>query len=59
MPILSSPRPCIGVLLTQTNPLVQQLVLVVGGFGRNNYLYGKIDEYCQRRGIQTRRPGFP
>ncbi|KAK3899799.1 hypothetical protein C8A05DRAFT_46227 [Staphylotrichum tortipilum] len=36
-----------------------QLVLVVGGFGRNQYLYRKIDEYCQGRGIQTRRPGFP
>lgn len=46
--------------LTDTyKPLHQQLVLVVGGFGRNDYLYRRIEEYCQGRGIQARRPGFP
>jgi len=36
-----------------------KLVLVVGGFGRNAYLYSKIEEYARARGIQTRRPKFP
>jgi hypothetical protein len=35
-----------------------KMILVVGGFGRNAYLYKKIEEYAQARGIQTRRPMF-
>lgn len=35
------------------------MVLVVGGFGRNAYLYRKIEEYCKERGIGTRTPQFP
>ncbi|KAK6356035.1 hypothetical protein TWF718_000409 [Orbilia javanica] len=36
-----------------------KMVLVVGGFGRNQYLYRKIKEYCSTRGIETRQPKFP
>ncbi|KAH7141116.1 hypothetical protein EDB81DRAFT_692772 [Dactylonectria macrodidyma] len=36
-----------------------KMVIVVGGFGRNAYLYKKIEEYAQARGIQTRRPKNP
>ncbi|KAK6337277.1 hypothetical protein TWF730_002683 [Orbilia blumenaviensis] len=36
-----------------------KMVLVVGGFGRNKYLYRKIQEYCSTRGIGTRQPKFP
>ncbi|KAM7198281.1 hypothetical protein V8F33_005072 [Rhypophila sp. PSN 637] len=36
-----------------------KMVFVVGGFGRNPYLYKKIQEYCSQRGIQTRQPPFP
>jgi hypothetical protein len=36
-----------------------KMVLVVGGFGRNPYLYLKIQEYCAARGISTRQPMNP
>ncbi|KAK4161725.1 hypothetical protein QBC43DRAFT_357267 [Cladorrhinum sp. PSN259] len=36
-----------------------KMVFVVGGFGRNPYLYRKIQEYCQQRGIGTRQPPRP
>ncbi|KAK6499972.1 hypothetical protein TWF481_010329 [Arthrobotrys musiformis] len=36
-----------------------KMVLVVGGFGRNQYLYRKIKEYCSAKGIETRKPKFP
>ncbi|KAH8898759.1 actin-like ATPase domain-containing protein [Thozetella sp. PMI_491] len=36
-----------------------QAVFVVGGFGLNNYLFQKIQEYCKSRSIQTRRPKHP
>ncbi|KAH8659361.1 hypothetical protein BGZ60DRAFT_382721 [Tricladium varicosporioides] len=36
-----------------------RMVIVVGGFGRNNYLYNRISEYCEQRGILTRRPAAP
>ncbi|KAK0726065.1 hypothetical protein B0H67DRAFT_480099 [Lasiosphaeris hirsuta] len=35
------------------------MVFVVGGFGRNPYLYRKVQEYCSQRGIGTRQPQFP
>ncbi|KUJ23235.1 uncharacterized protein LY89DRAFT_574266 [Mollisia scopiformis] len=31
----------------------------VGGFGRNEYLYSKIVEYCKDRNMLTSRPSFP
>ncbi len=36
-----------------------KMVFVVGGFGRNQYLYSKIQEYCEGKDIQTRLPMFP
>ncbi|KAF3129560.1 hypothetical protein TWF703_008847 [Orbilia oligospora] len=36
-----------------------KMVLVVGGFGRNEYLYRKIKEYCSSIGTEIRRPRFP
>jgi tRNA A37 threonylcarbamoyltransferase TsaD len=36
-----------------------KMVLVVGGFGRNEYLYGKVVDYCRQRGIETRQPLAP
>ncbi|KAK3997750.1 hypothetical protein QBC44DRAFT_228707 [Cladorrhinum sp. PSN332] len=36
-----------------------KMVFVVGGFGRNPYLYRKVQEYCQQRGIETRQPPRP
>jgi hypothetical protein len=36
-----------------------KMVLVVGGFGRNAYLYKRIETYCSARGIVTRQPKFP
>ena len=36
-----------------------KMVLVVGGFGRNDYLYKKVQEYCQPRKIGTLRPKSP
>jgi len=35
------------------------MVFVVGGFGRNPYLYRKVQEYCSQRGIGTRQPQNP
>ncbi|KAK3358272.1 hypothetical protein B0T24DRAFT_139256, partial [Lasiosphaeria ovina] len=32
---------------------------VVGGFGRNQYLYHKIGEYCSQRGIEIQQPKNP
>ncbi|KAI9764517.1 MAG: hypothetical protein M1839_005887 [Geoglossum umbratile] len=36
-----------------------KFVLLVGGFGRSEYLYAKVQEYCTARGFEVRRPGFP
>ncbi|KAK3332846.1 hypothetical protein B0T19DRAFT_448679 [Cercophora scortea] len=36
-----------------------KMVFVVGGFGRNRYLYRRIQEYCKERGIETRQPAWP
>jgi hypothetical protein len=36
-----------------------QTVFVVGGFGRNQYLFSRIKDYCEAKGIQARQPGFP
>ncbi|KAK6544698.1 hypothetical protein TWF694_001384 [Orbilia ellipsospora] len=36
-----------------------KMVFVVGGFGRNPYLYSQIQDYCNKRGIETRQPMFP
>lgn len=36
-----------------------KMVFLVGGFGKNHYLYKTIEEYCSRRHIQTRRPLNP
>jgi hypothetical protein len=35
------------------------MVIVVGGFGRNPYLFKKISEYCEKRRILARKPTFP
>ncbi|KAF2685161.1 actin-like ATPase domain-containing protein [Lentithecium fluviatile CBS 122367] len=35
-----------------------KMVLVVGGFGRNAYLFKKIEEYCRERDILARKPNF-
>lgn len=35
------------------------MVILVGGFGRNSYLFKKVSEYCSERGILTRKPNFP
>jgi hypothetical protein len=37
----------------------QQMILVVGGFGMNQYLFNKITEYARARGIFTRQPQHP
>ncbi|ORY18798.1 hypothetical protein BCR34DRAFT_472752 [Clohesyomyces aquaticus] len=36
-----------------------KMVIVVGGFGRNEYLFKKVTEYCNERGILARQPTFP
>jgi hypothetical protein len=36
-----------------------KMVLVVGGFGKNAYLYKKIEEYCKQRSIVVRQPKSP
>lgn len=36
-----------------------KMVFLVGGFGRNIYLFKKIQEYCTARGMQTRQPAHP
>ena len=36
-----------------------KMVLLVGGFGNNEYLYRKVDEYCSDRSIQICRPNNP
>lgn len=38
---------------------ITQMVLVVGGFGRNEYLFSKITQYCKERNMTTRKPQFP
>jgi hypothetical protein len=35
------------------------MILVVGGFGRNEYLFRRITEYANERGIETRTPDAP
>jgi hypothetical protein len=35
------------------------MILVVGGFGMNKYLFNKVTEYAQARGIFTRQPQHP
>ncbi|KAH0564764.1 hypothetical protein GP486_001847 [Trichoglossum hirsutum] len=34
-------------------------VFLVGGFGKSDYLYKKVQEYCTARGFEARRPPFP
>jgi hypothetical protein len=34
-------------------------VFLVGGFGRSQYLYKRVEEYCKDRGFGVRRPPFP
>ncbi|KAF2463990.1 actin-like ATPase domain-containing protein [Lindgomyces ingoldianus] len=36
-----------------------KMVIIVGGFGKNPYLFKKITEYCIQRGIVARKPTFP
>jgi hypothetical protein len=35
------------------------MILVVGGFGRNAFLFNRISEYAAERGIETRTPDAP
>ncbi|KAG0637899.1 hypothetical protein HOY80DRAFT_907084 [Tuber brumale] len=34
-------------------------VFLVGGFGKSEYMFKKVQEYCVARGLETRRPPFP
>ncbi|KAH0545470.1 hypothetical protein FGG08_000471 [Glutinoglossum americanum] len=34
-------------------------VILVGGFGRSDYMYQRVQEYCQERGLGALRPMFP
>ncbi|KAL8366624.1 hypothetical protein RB595_010473 [Gaeumannomyces hyphopodioides] len=36
-----------------------KMVFLVGGFGKNDYLYKMIEQFCSRRRIQIRRPLNP
>lgn len=35
------------------------MVILVGGFGRNAYLFKKVSEYCAEHDILARKPTFP
>ncbi|KLU92190.1 hypothetical protein MAPG_11136 [Magnaporthiopsis poae ATCC 64411] len=62
-------KPCVDRVLklitSQINAVVSaghqkpKMVFLVGGFGKNDYLYKMIEEYCSRRRIQVRRPVYP
>lgn len=34
-------------------------MFLVGGFGRSDYLYKRVEEYCKDRGFGVRRPPYP
>jgi hypothetical protein len=44
------------IAIMQASKRKPKLVLVVGGFGRNAYLFQRIRSSCQCLGIETRRP---
>jgi hypothetical protein len=36
-----------------------QAVFLVGGFGKSNYMFKKVEEYCSQRGFTAMRPNNP
>jgi len=45
--------------MMRSNQAKPKMILVVGGFGRNVYLFNKITAYANERGIETRTPDSP
>jgi hypothetical protein len=37
----------------------EQAVFLVGGFGKSNYMFKKVEEYCSERGFTAMRPDNP
>lgn len=35
------------------------MVILIGGFGRSEYLFRQIDEYCKERDMNARKPLHP
>jgi|HubBroStandDraft_4_1064222.scaffolds.fasta_scaffold2280577_1 hypothetical protein len=41
------------------NVSCDQAVFLVGGFGKSNYMFKKVEEYCSQRGFTAMRPDNP